>query len=489
MTEPTIGLIIGSALVLAGVGASKLSSRLGVPALLLFLAVGMVAGSDGPGGIHFEDFELAQAVGIVALALILFAGGLDTRWDDVRPVLREGVALATVGVLVTAAVAGAVATWAFDLPWETGLLLGAIISSTDAAAVFAVLRSRSVALRGRIRPLLELESGSNDPMAVFLTVGFLLLITEPDTSVAALVPLFVWQMVVGGLLGLAAGQLAVWVLNRIDLDYEGLYPVLTLGIVVFVFSTVTAVQASGFLAVYVLGLVMGRHPFIHRNSLMRFHDAIAWVSQIAMFVVLGLLVYPSELVEVTGRGLLIAVALIVVARPTAVLLTLWPLRVPLAERTLIAWVGLRGAAPIILATFPLMEGIPHADLIFNTVFFIVLTSVLLQGTTIPLVARWLGVSAPLATPSPWPLEVGSAAAPGAELQEVTVATGSRADGRAVVDLGLPAGTMIVLVEHEGHFDVPTGATRLLAGDRLLILGPEAAAVELRALLEAGTDAG
>jgi cell volume regulation protein A len=478
-------LALGSGLALAGVVASKLSARLGVPALLLFLGVGMLAGSDGPGGVHFEDHELAQTVGIVALAYILFSGGLDTVWSDVRPVLARGIALATVGVLVTAAIVGVVATWALDVPLETGLLVGAIVSSTDAAAVFSVLRSRSVRLRGTLRPLLELESGSNDPMAVFLTIGLLELVTEPSSRPIDLLPLFGAQMVIGALAGVGAGRLGVWLLNRIRLDHEGLYPVLLLAMVAFTYGVTALLQGSGFLAVYLMGLEMGRRRFIHKNSLARFHDAVAWVGQIAMFVVLGLLVFPSELPGVAAEGLLVAAALVFVARPAAVFLALAPFRVPWRECALVSWVGLRGAAPIILATFPLMERAPGANLIFDTVFFIVLTSVLLQGTTIAVAARRFGVADAHSPRAAWPLELSASSPDGADLHEVVVAAGAPASGRAVVELGLPAGTMLVLVRRDNAFTVPTGATVLQPDDELLVIGPDDGVDFLRRLARPG----
>jgi cell volume regulation protein A len=489
MSDLNTIIAVAAVLALAGVITSKLSSRLGVPVLLLFLGLGMLAGSDGPGGIHFDDAEIAQSLGVVALAFILYSGGLDTRWSDIRPVIGPGVVMATVGVLITAVIAGGVAVWALGVPLETGLLLGAIISSTDAAAVFAVLRSRSVSLRGDLRPLLELESGSNDPMAVFLTIGMLEIITESVSSPIALVPLFVLQMSIGTVAGIAAGRLGAWAINRVRLDYEGLYPVFSLAFVGATYAVTALLQGSGFLAVYVAGLVMSRERYVHKNSLAHFHDGIAWVAQIAMFVVLGLLVFPSELPSVAASGLVVAAALILVARPAAVLLTLLPFRMPLNEIALVSWVGLRGAAPIILATFPLMEGVPHADTIFDTVFFIVLTSVLIQGTTIPAAARLLGVATPMASRTPWPLAATEMVGTDADLRELAVAPGAPAVGRAVVDLGLPTGTMIVLVENDGVFSVPTGSTVLRADDRLLVIGPDDGVAALGALLEPVGDPG
>jgi cell volume regulation protein A len=483
MSATTI-VLLASGLLLLGVVASRLSSRLGIPGLLVFLAVGMIAGSDGPGGIDFDNADLAQTLGVIALALILFSGGISTSWDEIKPVVGQGAALATVGVVITALIAGFTARWAFDLPLETSLLIGAIISSTDAAAVFAVLRSRNVSLRGRLRPLLELESGSNDPMAVFLTIGFLELVTNPSSEPIDFVPLFVSQMAIGGLMGIVAGRIAVWGINRIGLDHEGLYPVMSLAIVGSTFGLTTVLNGSGFLAVYIAGIVMAQRRFIHKNSLTRFHDGIAWVGQVGMFVVLGLLVFPSELPSVALRGLVVAAVLIFVARPVAVFITLTPFRVPWRERALISWVGLRGAAPIILATFPLMENAPHADLIFDTVFFIVLTSVLIQGTTIPLVARWLGVGAPLEKRAAWPIQPRSLQPPGASLQEIVVPSGSPVTERPLVSLGLPAGTMIVLIERDDEFTVPTGSTELRVADRLLVLGDDDGIESLRGRLDA-----
>jgi len=475
----TVVVLVASGLLLLGVIASRISSRLGVPAVLVFLALGMLAGSDGPGGIDFDNAELSQTLGVVALALILFSGGISTSWVEVRPVLGQGVALATIGVLITAVTVGLTAMWVFDLPWESGMMLGAIVSSTDAAAVFSVLRSRNVSLQGRLRPLLELESGSNDPMAAFLTIGFLELVTTPSTGLVDLVPLFVAQMAIGAVVGLGGGRLAVWGLNRIRLEHDGLYPVMALALAASIFAGTTALNGSGFLAVYVAGIVMGQRRFIHKNSITRFHDGIAWLSQIGMFVVLGLLVFPSELPAVALRALIITAVLIFVARPIAVFLTLAPFRTPWRESALVSWVGLRGAAPIILATFPLMESAPNADLIFDTVFFTVLTSVLIQGTTIPMAAKWLGVSAPMQSRAEWPLRPRSIQPPDAAIEEIIVPEGSPITGRPLVELGLPAGTMIVLIEHDNEFTVPTGVTELRDDDRLLILGDEASIQRFR----------
>ncbi len=465
-------LIAASLLVLFGVIASKLSDRLGIPALVLFIGVGMLAGSEGPGGIEFTDFAAAQNLGIVALAYILYAGGLSTPWGEIRPVLRSGISLATVGVVITAVLSGAVAAWALDLPLMTGLLLGAIISSTDAAAVFSVLGSRSVALRNRVTPLLELESGSNDPMAAFLTIGLIELILEPERSIVRLLLVFFQQMALGMIVGLLIAVLTVAAVNRLRLEHDGLYPVITMSVVVLTYGTAAAIGGSGFLAVYVAGIFVGNSELLHRKSLIRFHDALAWLCQIAMFLVLGLLVAPSRLFDAAGRALFVAIALVLLARPAAVLVGLAASRFSFRERAMVSWVGLRGAVPIILATFPLVAQIDGAELMFDVVFFTVLVSVLVQATTIPTVARLLRVEAPLVKARPYPLEAVSTGHGDATLHELEVHPRSVADGASLLELALPAGSLIVMVSRDQEFLVPEGGTRLSAGDTVLVLADD-----------------
>ena len=467
---PTTALVVAGVLLLLGLLASKVSARLGVPALLLFLGVGMLAGSEGLGGIDFSDFRLAQSVGVVALAFILYAGGLDTEWPRVRRLLGPGITLATLGTLLTAVVVGLAAAWILDLPLMAGLLLGSIVSSTDAAAVFSILRSRSVGLRGELGPLLELESGSNDPMAVFMTVGALQLLTTADTGPLDLLLLFLRQMSVGAVTGYLAGRAAAWSVNRIRLGFEGLYPVGLIATVLVTFGVADLLGGSGFLAVYLAGLVMSPRHFIHKKSLMRFADGLAWLMQIAMFLVLGLLVFPSQLGAVAGRALAVAAVLILVARPLATGLLLAPTRFNLRETVLVSWVGLRGAVPIILATFPLVEGIPQAALVFNVVFFVVLASVLVQGTTIPWVARLLRVDAPVPRRDPYPMLLVESKDGSLELDEVVLPEGSPAAGRAIVDLPLPEEALVVLVGRGEDFVMPQGSTVLLAGDNVFVLG-------------------
>ena len=466
-------------LLLASIIASKASGRRGVPALALFLVIGMLAGSDGPGGVYFNDPRLAQWLGVIALVFILYAGGLSTDWARIRPLLAHGLALSTVGVLLTAALMGLFAILALGFTPLQGLLLGAIVSSTDAAAVFTVLRARSVRLRQPLEPLLELESGSNDPMAVFLTAALTGLLTTPEASVLRLAPMFLQQMLLGALLGYGMGRAMAWIVNHVRLQVEGLYPVLTVALTLLTYAGVTVLGGNGFLAVYLAGLMMARSDFIHKRSLLRFQDGLAWLMQIAMFLVLGLLVFPSRLSAVAGVALLASLFLIFVARPVSVALTLLPFRLPVRDQALVAWMGLRGAAPIILATFPCLAGLPQADLIFDIVFFVVLTSVLIQGTALTAVGRWLGVTEERPVPPPAPLEVTRSDCLKGELLELVVPSGSTAVGRQVLELGLPKEALIVLIGRGNEHIVPAGNTVLAPGDHLLILADQAALAATR----------
>lgn len=465
-------LLILAILLLLSIFVSKISDRAGLPALLLFLALGMLAGSEGPGGIYFDNAVVAQGIGVICLAIILFSGGLDTDWTSIRPVLGAGIIMALLGTLLTALIVGAAAYYLLDLTLLEGLLLGSIVSSTDAAAVFSILRSRGVSLKGRLRPLLELESGSNDPMAVFLTVAMIQLLTNPNLTPLQLIPFFIRQMGIGAIVGLGIGWLSVRLINRIKLFYDGLYPVLVLALALLTYGLAGYLQGSGFLAVYLAGLVLGNSEFIHRRSMLRFFDGLAWLMQITLFLTLGLLVFPSHLLAITQEGLLIAAILMFVARPLSVFVGLLPVRLQLNEKLLVAWVGLRGAAPIVLATFPLLAGISQSSTLFNLVFFVVLTSVLLQGPSIPLVARWLRVDAPLKPKRGDPIEPGHAEGFHGQLRELIIPAGSRFSGKRIVDLGLPPRLLVTLVDRNGDFLIASGGTELHAGDRLLVISDE-----------------
>jgi len=484
--EPSVEyiLLVIAVLILVSIVANKVSGRLGVPALLIFLVVGMLAGSEGPGGIYFDNPWIAQAIGVIALAYILFSGGLDTRWSEARPVLPQAVALSTAGVLLTALLMAAIAVVVFKVTLLEGFLLGAVVSSTDAAAVFSILRTRRAGLKGILRPLLELESASNDPMAVFLTIGAITLILNPGMPVVAMVPLFIQQMAVGGLIGYGMGRVMGYLINRLKLEFEGLYPVLTLALVMMTFGLTASLGGSGFLAVYIAGLVLGNSSFIHKNSLMRFHEGIAWLMQIAMFLTLGLLVFPSHLIAVAGAGILFSFFLIFIARPLSVFLVLSPWRMALPDKVMVSWVGLRGAAPIVLATFPLLAGIPQAGTIFNLVFFIVITSALLHGTSIPFIARRLGVSAPLQDSPKLAMSLGAGCDSGNDLVEIAVSPGAEVAGKQIVEIGLPPETLIIMMEKSGRRFVPCGSTIIEEGDTLLILTSPELGDRIRSLFSA-----
>jgi cell volume regulation protein A len=476
-------LVAAGLLLLVSVLGSKAAGRLGVPALLLFLLIGMLAGSEGPGGIALDDPHWVQSIGVVALSFILFAGGLETRWHDVRTVLLPGLLLSTLGVLLTALCLMWPAHALLGFTWLEAALLGSIIACTDAAAVFSVLRSSGVGLAGRVKALLELESGSNDPMAVFLTVGLLGLLTGSSSSWLGLLPLFLKQMGIGAALGYGIGRLAAYALNHLSLAYEGLYPVVSLALVLLAYGATTALGGNGFLAVYLAGLVLSEQRFLHKASLTRYHDALAWLMQIVMFLVLGLQVFPSRLLLMAPRAALIAAFLMLVARPAAVFVSLAGSALGFRERLFVSWVGLRGAAPIVLATFPLVAGVARAPELFDVVFFIVLASALFQGTSTPALARRLGLQAPAVEPKA-PLELAVSAGLTSQLVEIRVPAGSSFAGRRVLELNLPEGALIVLIGRGPQFFVPGGGSLVQAGDRLLLMGEPRSLAELESGLEA-----
>ena len=462
-------ILTAAILLLLSIVASKTSGRLGVPSLLLFLLIGMLAGADGPGGIDFSNTALVQLLGVFALIIILFSGGLDTRWESVKPVLFKGLILATAGVMLTAAIVGVIVWQLTDFSLVEGLLLGAIISSTDAAAVFSILRSKNLGLKKRLRPLLELESGSNDPMAFFLTITLMQVLLVPDTSIWEGVLSFLMQMSIGGLVGYLFGRLMVWVLNHIRLDYDGLYPVLIIGLVLLIYSLAAFFKGNGFLAIYIAGVILGNHSFIHKRSILKFFDGQAWLMQIIMFLALGLLVYPSKIVPVIGIGLLVSFALIFVARPLSVFLSLSFFKMQIREKLLISWVGLRGAVPIIFAIFPLMAGLPNAEMIFNIVFFVVLTSVAVQGTTLAPIARWLGLYQWEPPKKKYPLERDLTEGFHNELLEITVPEDCSAAGKRLVEIGFPQTALIVMIEQNKKYITPKGTTIIEPGDNLLVM--------------------
>lgn len=455
-------LLAGSLLLLAGIAAGKTSGRFGVPTLLLFLLTGILAGSEGIGGIHFDDPAIAQLIGIIALNFILFSGGLDTNWQKIKPVLWQGISLSTIGVFITALMVGLFVHFFFHFSLVEGFLIGAIVSATDAAAVFSILRTRGVRLKEKEGTLLEFESGSNDPMAYFLTISLTGIVASGQFDGWSFVFLFIKGFAIGGLMGYAMGKLGHWVINTIKLSTDGLYPVLLLGIAMFTYSATHVIGGNGFLAVYICALILGSRDFIHKKSLLKFYDGQAWLMQLILFITLGLLVFPSKVIPVMGSGLLMAMFLMLVARPAGVLTALAFSKSGIRSKLFISWVGLRGSVPIVFATYPLLAGLDKAGMIFNLVFFISITSVLLQGTTLPIVARWLKVTEPV----PEKMIIGPVTN---ELKEIILTEGAKAIGKRIVDLRLPASVQLIALRRNGTFLQPTGADKLEHNDKLLLV--------------------
>jgi potassium/hydrogen antiporter len=468
-------LLVGSVLLLLSIFAGKTTYKLGVPTLILFLIVGMLAGSDGIGGIYFDNPVSAQFIGVVALNIILFSGGLDTRWDAVKPVLAQGITLATAGVFLTAGSVGLFIYWISDFTLLEGLLLGSIVSSTDAAAVFSILRSKGINLKGNIRPILELESGSNDPMAYFLTITLTGLGQLHQFDAISAVGSFFVQFALGGVAGYLFGRLSKVIINRIKLDFDGLYPVLALTLCFITFSVTDFLGGNGFLAVYICAVMLGNTNLIHKTSTIKFFDGLAWLMQIILFLTLGLLVFPSQITPVISVGLPIALFMIFAARPLSVFLSLAPFKFDFRTRLFISWVGLRGAVPIVFATYPMVAGVANADIIFNIVFFITLLSVTIQGTTISFMAKILGVKESEKTPEG--LSAGFIENVKGTSSEILVKKESNVIGKKIFQLGIPASVLVVMIKRDKKYFVPGGATELHEGDSLYIIGDDAACIK------------
>lgn len=471
-------MLVAGVLLFLGVVTSKISARYGIPMLVLFLGLGMLAGSDGIGGIEFDDPQLAHAVGSLALAIILFHGGLGTSYASIRSAWKPSLSLATVGVLVTSVITGLAACWILQLSVLQGLLIGSIVGSTDAAAVFSILRTGGFALPEKLASTLEIESGSNDPMAIFMTVGCIELLLPEPASTGELVLMFVKQMAFGGIIGIVIGHVAVWMTNRINLDSAGLYPLLATGFCLITFGLTSYAGGSGFLAVYLAGIVIGNNRVIFQNGTFLFHDALAWLAQILMFIVLGLLSFPVRLMEHAWQALGIAVVLIFVARPIAVALSLLPFRFRWQEMTLASWGGLKGAVPITLATFPLLFDLQKGQLIFDVVFFVVVVSALVQGWSLPWAARRLGLNQPMPATAPVQLEITSLRHVAGEVLDYTIGMKSPAAGKMVRDLGLPEGSTIALIARNQEFIPPHGKTVISEGDHVVIVVKEGAEDEV-----------
>jgi potassium/hydrogen antiporter len=460
-------LIVVAVLMGLSVLSSRLAGRAGVPIPLLFIGIGMLAGSEGIGGIAFDSYGLAFRLGIAALVLILFDGGLNTPLSSARQSLRPAAILATFGVVATALLVAAVGAL-LGLPWPYALLLGATVSSTDAAAVFAVLRGSGLHLKKRVGTTLEMESGLNDPMAVILTMAMTTAILSDTFNLWTVAWQVVVQIGVGLALGYGFGYAARFVLKRLRLPAAGLYPVLTTAMALAAFGLPTLFYGSGFLTVYIVGVLLGNETVRYRAGILRVHDALAWLSQVAMFLVLGLLVYPSELYGVAWMGLGLALALAFVARPLAVLASLAFFKYPLKELTYIGWVGLRGAVPIILATFPVLAGAPGSRLIFNLVFFIVVVNAIVPGSTVRWVTRKLDLVGDSPPKPSAVLEINSSQPLKGDILSYFIHQASAACGASLVDLSIPPDAVVALIVRGDQLVAPRGGTKLLAGDHVYV---------------------
>ncbi|MFA5939670.1 MAG: potassium/proton antiporter [Sinimarinibacterium sp.] len=465
-------IFLAGLLFLVSILATVITPRLGIPLLLVFLLIGMLAGEDGPGGIAFSNYPLANLAATAALAVVLFDGGLRTRFENFRVGLRPALSLATVGVLITAGVTGAFSAWLLDLSLAEGLLIGAIVGSTDAAAVFSLLHTRAMSLNQRVSAALEIESGTNDPMAVFLTLALILYLQAPaQFGVDAAAWMFLQQLAIGAAMGLAGGAVLVRALNRLPLA-DSLYPLLALFGGLLIFGLTALANGSGFLAVYLAGLILGNRPIRAAAGIRRFHDGIAWMSQIGMFVILGLLVTPSKLVPLIQPGLLISAVLIVVGRPLAVWLSLLPFRFPWRERLYIAWVGLRGSVPIVLATYPWLANLDHAELFFDIAFFIVLVSLVVQGSTVAAMARLLKLQVPATSARIHRVDIDLPGQSGFEVVSYRLAHNSRLVGMRAKDIELPELARVICVSRGGRMLGYREWGELRTGDYLSLLTPQ-----------------
>lgn len=468
-------LLLGSILVFSAIIISKTGYKLGVPSLLVFLVVGMLFGSDGL-GLHFENAKQAQFIGMISLSVILFSGGMDTRIREVKPILLPGLLLSTLGVLVTTALTG---LFIYYVSHETGfdinlslivsLLLAATMSSTDSASVFNILRTQKINLKQNLRPLLELESGSNAPMAYMLTIVLISLATSASASAGQIAVDFAIQFVVGSITGFAMGKLGVLIINKIKLNNSSLYPILLLSIVFFTFTITDLLKGNGYLAVYIAGAVVGNSKIVCRRETQTFFDGFTWLSQIIMFLALGLLVNPHELLGVAPVAVLIGLFMMIVARPASVFLCLLPFKnLGFKAKTFTSWVGLRGAVPIIFATYPVVADIDGADQIFNIVFFITLLSMIIQGSTISWAAKKLNLNLPLQKEGndfgiELPDEIDTT------LKDIEVTEKMLENGNKIADMNIPKGTLVMIVKRGNRHIIPNGSLILQAGDKLLLI--------------------
>ncbi|MGG3800512.1 potassium/proton antiporter [Metabacillus fastidiosus] len=474
-------VLLGIFLIL-GVITTKLSLRFGIPALVLFMLIGMLIGSDGLGFIHFDDVHLAELTGIIALIIILFDGGLQTRWSTVKKVTAPSLTLATIGVLLTTAIIAIGAKLIFGIDWLEAFLMGAIVGSTDAAAVFSVMTGQNI--KDKLSSTLEAESGTNDPMAVFLTISIIQLITSDNTNILMLIGSFFWQMGLGLGIGLLFGFIASKSINQINLDSSGLYPVLVLSFATLTYSLTSLINASGFLAVYVAALVIGNQELTYRHSIIRFNEGLAWMMQIVMFIILGLLASPPQIMswDIIWKGILLSFILMFIARPIAVFLSISFFKFTINDKIFISWAGLRGAVPIVLATFPMIAGVENSQLMFNIVFFVVLTSALIQGSSISFLAEKLHLTGEVKASSPHMLKLVSIGKANAEMIEFEVGNDNHIIGKPLDQISFPEQALINAIIRNNKLVPSHGDTVIHKGDILYILADKKVTTTLLSIL-------
>ena len=465
-------LLICSILLFVSIAVSKTGYRFGIPTLLLFLFVGMFFGSDGL-GIQFHNADGAQFIGMLALSIILFSGGMDTKFKEIKPVLAQGILLSTFGVLLTTFFTGFFIYWiasfshsSITMSLTTSLLLAATMSSTDSASVFNILRSQKMNLKHNLRPMLELESGSNDPMAFMLTIVLIQFIQAGGMGIGEILTSFAIQCAGAGYL---LGKLAILIINKINLPNQSLYPILLLSFVFFIFTATDLVKGNGYLAVYIAGMMVGNTKITNRKEIATFMDGMTWLFQIIMFLTLGLLVNPHEMLGIAVVAALIGIFMILVARPLSVLLCLLPFRkMSISSKTFVSWVGLRGAVPIIFATYPVVAGVEGSNQIFNIVSFITILSLVIQGSTISWFAKLLHLDTPLEKTGnvfgvELPEEIDSS------LHDMVLTEEMLSNGNSLKDMNIPKGTLVMLVKRGEEFIIPNGTVQLHVGDKLLLI--------------------
>jgi cell volume regulation protein A len=460
-------ILVAGLLLAAGLAAAKVADRVRVPGLLLFLGLGMLVGSEGIGGVEFNDAELTRTLGTIGLVLILFEGGLTAGFGEIRPVLGTAISLATVGTVITALITGIVASWVFDVGTLEGLIIGSAVAATDSAAIFAVLRGSR--LRRRLARTLEGESGMNDPVALLLVTGFIDWIQQPDYGTLDMIGTLAGKLAVGLAVGVAVGYGARWAFRNLELPSPGLYPVASIAAAALAYGLAELAHGSGFLSVYIAALVLGTGPIPARATTVAFHQGLSWVAQISLFALLGLLVFPSGLGDVALEGLVISAVLMLVARPLAAFVSSALAPFSNRERLMLGWAGLRGAIPIWLATFPVIAGVEGSELLFDSIFFVVVTSTLIQGATFEPLARRLGLTSDEpALPRPL-IETGMIRRLGGESFVWLVSDGDAAVGRMVKELGLPRDGLVNLIVRDGEALPPRGSTEIAAGDELHVV--------------------